>query len=100
MAVGLVFAVASDGAHRFSKQLQVQIEIVAGLGVRGDAHEGVTVKHRSRVSVDPDQPNLRQVHLIHTELFDELRSKGFRVGPADLGENISTAGIDARPAPA
>jgi len=34
------------------------------------------VKHRSRVAKDPNQPNLRQVHLIHSELFDELKEKG------------------------
>ena len=55
---------------------------------------GETVKHRSRVAVDPSQPNLRQVHLLHAELFDELRNKGFNVGPGDLGENIVTKGLD------
>jgi MOSC domain-containing protein YiiM len=89
-----VIAVARDGEHRFSKQTTTEIRIVAGLGVEGDAHQGRLVKHRSRVRVDPKQPNLRQVHLIHAELFDELRSKGFRVVPADLGENITTQGID------
>lgn len=89
-----VLAVARDEAHRFSKRLMPEIEIVAGLGVAGDAHEGVTVKHRSRVAVDPTQPNLRQVHLIHAELFEELGSKGFKVGPADLGENVTTKGVD------
>ena len=89
-----VLAVAADGAHNFSKQRRDQIEIVAGLGVRGDAHLGDRVQHRSRVRVDPTQPNLRQVHLIHAELFDELAAKGFSVRPADLGENITTRGID------
>ena len=55
---------------------------------------GETVKHRSRVAADPSQPNLRQVHLMHAELFDELRNKGFNVGPGDLGENIVTQGLD------
>ncbi len=64
------------------------------MGVEGDAHLGETVKHRSRVSVDPTQPNLRQVHLIHSELFDVMAEKGFHVRPADLGENITTSGID------
>lgn len=91
---GRVIAVARDKRHNFSKQRVAAIELVAGQGVAGDAHEGVTVKHRSRVAADPAQPNLRQVHLIHSELFDELNAKGFQVGPADLGENISTAGID------
>ena len=91
---GRVIAVARDGAHRFSKQVVDAIIIVAGIGVEGDAHAGMTVKHRSRVKVDPNQPNLRQVHLIHAELFDELAQKGFAVAPAELGENITTRGVD------
>jgi MOSC domain-containing protein YiiM len=55
---------------------------------------GETVKHRSRVRRDAMQPNLRQVHLIHAELFDELRAKGFAVKPGELGENITTSGVD------
>lgn len=89
-----VVAVAKDANHNFSKQLVAEIEIVFGLGVDGDAHKGTTVKHRSRVKADPSQPNLRQVHLIHEELFDEVREKGFTVKPGDLGENITTRGID------
>jgi MOSC domain-containing protein YiiM len=92
--MGQVIAVAKEAKHRFSKQLALEILIAKGLGVQGDAHEGVTVKHRSRVAADPTQPNLRQVHLMHAELFDELAEKGFRVGPADLGENITTRGLD------
>lgn len=91
---GRVRFVARDDAHRFSKQLAGEICLLTGLGVQGDAHEGITVKHRSRVAVDPTQPNLRQVHLLPIELFDELKGKGFDVGPADLGENITTEGID------
>ncbi|HEX7821773.1 MAG TPA: MOSC domain-containing protein [Sphingobium sp.] len=67
---------------------------MAGLGVEGDAHQGGRVQHRSRVAANPDQPNLRQVHLIQAELFAELRTKGHVVGPGDLGENITTSGID------
>ncbi|MDF2495347.1 MAG: hypothetical protein K0S66_2281 [Sphingomonas sp.] len=89
-----VCAVARDNVHRFSKQTAPEIEVMAGLGVLGDAHEGITVRHRSRVAVYPTQPNLRQVHLIQSELFEELRAKGFNVGPADLGENVTTMGID------
>lgn len=70
------------------------IDIVAGLGVAGDAHAGTTVKHRSRVAVDPTQPNLRQVHLIASELLDEVNGQGFEVTPGALGENITTQGID------
>ena len=91
---GLVIAVASDALHNFSKQRAPAIELIAGLGVAGDAHAGVTVKHRSRVAADPTQPNLRQVHLIHSELFDELKAKGFDIAPAALGENITTTGLD------
>lgn len=89
-----VIAVARDAGHHFSKAVVPEIAIVAGLGVEGDAHSGATVKHRSRVKVDPSQPNLRQVHLIHAELFDEVAAKGFSVMPGDLGENITTRGID------
>ena len=64
------------------------------LGVEGDAHAGVTVQHRSRVAADPSQPNLRQVHLIHSELFAELRSAGFDIRPGDIGENVTTTGLD------
>ena len=91
---GTVVAVAKDAGHNFSKKIVPEIEIIAGLGVDGDAHFGERVKHRSRVKADPTQPNLRQVHLIHSELFDEVAEKGFSVQPADLGENITTEGLD------
>jgi len=91
---GRVVAVARSGGHTFSKPICEKITLIEGLGVEGDAHAGKTVKHRSRVRVDPTQPNLRQVHLIHSELHDELRSRGFDVGPGTMGENITTDGID------
>ncbi len=91
---GRVVAVSRDGEHRFSKANQDSIRLLAGLGVEGDAHQGVTVQHLSRVARDPDQPNLRQVHLIHAELFDELRGAGYDIRPGDLGENITTRGVD------
>ena len=91
---GRVVAVSLSGTHTFSKLIQPSIRLLAGLGVEGDAHEGTTVKHRSRVARDPTQPNLRQVHLIHAELHDELASQGFVVKPGDMGENITTRGID------
>jgi MOSC domain-containing protein YiiM len=91
---GLVLAVAHDGAHRFSKPTALFIRLRAGLGVEGDAHAGVTVQHRSRVARDPTQPNLRQVHLIHGELIDELNAAGFAIAPGAMGENITTQGID------
>lgn len=87
-------AVASSPTHGFSKSRQPSVRVVEGLGVVGDAHAGQTVKHRSRVRADPSQPNLRQVHLLHAELFDELAEAGFDVGPGDLGENVTTRGID------
>ena len=76
-----------------SKPIVSSLTILKGLGVEGDAHQGITVKHRSRVARDPTQPNLRQVHLIHVELHDELRIKGFQVGAGQMGENITTRGI-------
>lgn len=80
--------------YSFTKPNRDSVTLLTGLGVEGDVHAGVTVKHRSRVAQDPTQPNLRQVHLIHQELFAELRQAGFEVSPGDLGENITTAGID------
>src|ERR1044072_1037009 len=77
-----------------AKPNQLGIRLIAGLGVEGDAHAGATVKHRSRVARDPTQPNLRQVHLIHAELLDELKAAGFDVKPGDMGENITTRGLD------
>lgn len=91
---GTVVAVSISATHTFSKQNQATIQLLAGLGVEGDAHLGKTVKHRSRVAVDPSQPNLRQVHLIHAELHDELRAAGFAVREGDMGENVTTRGID------
>jgi MOSC domain-containing protein YiiM len=76
------------------KPNQDVIRILTGLGVEGDAHLGVTVKHRSRVAADPTQPNLRQVHLVHAELHDELRGAGFAVKPGEIGENVTTRGVD------
>jgi MOSC domain-containing protein YiiM len=92
--VPTVVAVHRSSSHSFSKFAEDSITLVEGLGVAGDAHSGQTVKHRSRVARDPSQPNLRQVHLLHAELFDELMAGGFAVWPGDLGENITTRGID------
>lgn len=91
---GIVIAVSRNAAHTFSKTTQASIRLLPGLGVEDDAHMGVTVKHRSRVARDPDQPNLRQVHLIHAELMDELRAAGFAVSVGQIGENVTTQGID------
>ena len=99
-AAGTIVAVHLSAAHTFSKPSQPAIVLIEGLGVKGDAHLGETVKHRSRVKADPTQPNLRQVHLIHAELHDELRGRGFDVKPGDMGENITTRGIDLLGLPA
>lgn len=89
-----VLAVARSATHTMSKPGIGSIRLIAGLGVEGDAHAGVTVKHRSRVARDPTQPNLRQVHLIHAELHDELRRRGFEIAYGAMGENITTRGLD------
>ena len=89
-----VVAVHARSSHRFSKDSMLAIELVEGHGVRGDAHFGVTVRHRSRVARDPTQPNLRQVHLLQSELFEELAGRGLRVLPGQMGENVTTRGID------
>ena len=91
---GAVTKVHLSADHTFSKQAASSIRIIAGHGVEGDAHAGDRVQHLSRVRVDPSQPNLRQVHLMHSELFAELAQKGFTVCPGDLGENITTSGMD------
>ncbi|HEY7022038.1 MAG TPA: MOSC domain-containing protein [Ktedonobacterales bacterium] len=92
--IGTVLAVSRSATHSLSKSGQLAIQLLAGLGVADDAHAGVTVQHRSRVARDPSQPNLRQVHLIHSELHEELRQRGFDVTAGQMGENITTRGID------
>ncbi|MEO1180992.1 MAG: MOSC domain-containing protein [Cyanobacteria bacterium J06636_28] len=90
---GVVIAVSRSTTHTFTKPNQDSIQLLTGLGVQGDSHMGKTVQHRSRVAVDPTQPNLRQVHLIHAELHDELQAAGFTVSAGQMGENITTRGI-------
>lgn len=97
---GKVTAVSLSGDHTMVKPTRDSIRLLAGLGIEGDAHMGETVKHRSRVARDPDQPNLRQVHLIHAELHDELRAAGFDLSPGQMGENVTTRGIDLLGLPA
>lgn len=94
IVTGIVVAVSSSPSHTMSKPVHETIKLLAGLGVEGDAHLGKTIKHRSRVARDPSEPNLRQVHLIHAELHDELRAAGFALVPGEMGENITTRGID------
>lgn len=90
----IVVAVSRKPGHGVDKPNQLMIRLVEGRGVEGDAHYGATVKHRSRVRQNPDQPNLRQVHLIHAELHDELEPLGYRMTPGLMGENITTRGVD------
>ncbi len=92
--VASVIAVCLGARHRFSKQPQLAIELVAGHGVAGDAHAGAVVQHRYSARRSPGAPNLRQVHLLGDELFAELEAAGIRVAPGDLGENVTTGGID------
>jgi MOSC domain-containing protein YiiM len=91
---GTVLNVSRSASHTMTKGVQSEIELIAGLGVDGDAHAGLTLNHPSRVARKPDQPNLRQVHLIDSELFNELRARGFEVAPGQMGENITTSGVD------
>ncbi|MFJ4833320.1 MOSC domain-containing protein [Streptomyces sp. NPDC088747] len=90
----MVAAVSSNGTYSFTKPNRPSIRLLSGLGVEGDVHAGVTVKHRFRMAKDPSQVNLRQVHLIQEELFEELRGAGFTVAAGELGENVTTRGID------
>jgi MOSC domain-containing protein YiiM len=92
--MGRVTAVCARRGHHFSKTPALSIRLLAGLGVEGDGHMGATVQHRYDRRRDPTRPNLRQVHLIPSELFDELHGKGFAIAAGDLGENITTSGID------
>jgi MOSC domain-containing protein YiiM len=89
-----VVAVCSSSTHTMRKPVRESIQLITGQGVKDDAHAGATIKHRSRVAKDASQPNLRQVHLIHSELHDEVGALGLQVGPGEMGENITTAGVD------
>ena len=91
---GHVIALHRSAVHNFSKQAETSLNLLQGLGIQGDAHMGATVKHRSRVAADPNQPNLRQVHLLHAEMIDEIRGMGFDIKSGDVGENITTHGIN------
>ncbi|HEX5859839.1 MAG TPA: MOSC domain-containing protein [Microbacterium sp.] len=93
-SAGRVIAVARDDKHRFSKPTRDAITLVEGVGVEGDAHAGATVQHLSRFRRDAAQPNLRQVHLMHAELFDDMAERGHFIDPGQLGENVTTEGLD------
>jgi MOSC domain-containing protein YiiM len=92
-ATATVVAVSRSTEHTFSKGCQPEIRLLEGLGVADDAHAGMTVQHLSREARDPSQPNLRQVHLMHAELFEELRAAGFEVAAGQMGENVTTHGV-------
>lgn len=94
MSPATAIAVARNATHHISKPQCGEITLVAGLGVEGDAHFGKTVQHRSRIAKTPNAPNLRQVHLLHAELFDNLSVKGFDISPGQVGENVTTQGVD------
>jgi MOSC domain-containing protein YiiM len=96
----IVTAVCRAGEHGLAKGTEPSIRLLTGLGVDGDAHAGETVQHRSRVRRDPTRPNLRQVHLVAAELHEELRAAGFEVAPGDIGENVTTHGVDLLGLPA
>ncbi|MDF6021399.1 MOSC domain-containing protein [Streptomyces sp. JH34] len=91
---GRVTAVSSNAAYSFSKPNRASVTLLAGLGVEGDVHAGETIRHQFRMTYEPDLPNLRQVHLMHEELFDELALRGYAVAAGQLGENITTRGVD------
>ena len=91
---GRVESLSQSATYTFAKRPVPRARFLAGLGLEGDVHSGRTVKHRSRVAADPSQPNLRQVHLIHGELLDELTTAGYEVRPGSMGENVLTRGID------
>lgn len=98
--MGFIEAVSRSAQYTFSKPNEGVIRLIAGLGVEGDAHYGETVRHRSRMARTPGAPNLRQVHLIHAELFEELAERGFTVAPGQIGENVTTRGLDLLGLPA
>jgi MOSC domain-containing protein YiiM len=89
-----ILSVSLSPIHTFSKVVAPEITLLAGLGVEGDAHAGATVRHRYRVRKDPTEPNLCQVHLLHAELFAELAEQGIALSAGEMGENITTSGID------
>jgi len=91
---GVVAAVCQSPTHSLTKPMADKIRLIAGIGVEGDAHAGATVKHLSRLLKFGNSPNLRQVHLMHAELFDELRAAGFEVWAGRMGENLTTRGVD------
>jgi MOSC domain-containing protein YiiM len=99
-AAGVVVAVCRAPSHNMTKARQSVIRLHAGLGVEGDAHKGITIQHRSRVARNPDEPNLRQVHLIPAEFLDELGTAGYELTPGRMGENVTTRGIDLLGLPA
>lgn len=99
-ADGTVVSVSRRRGHHFTKPVVDEIVLIEGVGIEGDGHAGATVKHRSRKRWKPELPNLRQVHLIHSELFDQVAADGFTVAPGEIGENVTTSGVDLLALPA
>jgi MOSC domain-containing protein YiiM len=95
-----VVAVSVRPDHFVSKENADSIRLLEGLGVEGDAHCGPKARHLSRVRRNPDEDNRRQVHLIQSELHDELRERGFELAPGQMGENVTTRGVDLLGLPA
>ena len=91
---GIVAGVFVSGGHTFSKSERYSVTLLQGLGIEGDAHCGSTVQHLSDRKKNSTRSNLRQLHLIQSELIEELNATGFDVRPGDLGENITTGQID------
>lgn len=97
--LGTVVSVGRDDGHRFSKPATGSIRLRKGFGVEGDAHAGATTQHRYLLKKDPTRVNLTQVHLIAAELFDDLRAGGYTVAAGELGENVTTRGLQLRALP-
>ena len=88
-----VVAVNSKDTPGVGKIPRDAVTLIANHGIEGDYHAGPDVRHRSRAAKDPQQPNRRQVHLMHSELFDDLAPLGIKVTPGAMGENITTRGL-------
>lgn len=89
-----VIGVHVGSAHTFSKTSQDVIRLIENHGVEGDAHAGSCDQHLFHIRRFGEQPNLRQVHLIQAEFFDEVAEKEHVVRSGELGENITTRSVD------
>ncbi|OBT91659.1 hypothetical protein VE01_10343 [Pseudogymnoascus verrucosus] len=102
---GTITSLSLSPTHAFSKPPISRLVLIPGLGVEGDCHLGADIQHLSRMTVRPLPENLRQVHLMSGEFLEGLVVRGEegkagegegkrRVKPGDLGENITTSGLD------